>query len=145
MESVREKMEDANRTKVSLMRALVNCLDLEREHLVNLDVKSLWSLMEEKHRILNSIVKVDEEISNCTAAGAEEERRTGQTFSKDIQRLKREIGARVRENVSFIEETLRFFDEIVSVFASGGRAEYCYEPALKRHKSPSSLIFEREV
>ena len=145
MESLQERMEDANRTKVSLMRALVDCLDLEREHLVNLDVKSLWSLMEEKHRILNSIVKVDEEISICTAAGVEEERRTGQAFSKDIKRLKREIGARVHENVSFIEETLRFFDEIVSVLASGGRAEYCYEPALKRNRASSSLIFEREV
>jgi hypothetical protein len=144
MESVLERMEDANRTKVSLMRALVDCLDLEREHLVNLDVKSLWSLMEEKHRILNSIVKADEEISTCGAAAGQEQC-TGRPYSKDIQRLKKEIGTRVRENVSFIQETLQFFDEIIQVFASGGRSEYCYEPIPKRHKNSASLIYEREV
>jgi hypothetical protein len=51
----------------------------------------------------------------------------------------------VRENVSFIEETLQFFDEIVSIFALGKRPEYGYEPAFRRQRTPSSLIFESEV
>lgn len=145
MESLHERIEDANRTKISLMRSLVNCLDLEREHLVNLNVKSLWSLMEEKHRLLNSIVEAENEISNtCKEAGAES-MAAHRRFSPDIQRLKQEIGARVRENVTFIQESLQFFDEIISVFASGGRAEVGYAPGLKKQKNPPSLIFEREV
>lgn len=145
METLQERIEDANRTKISLMRSLVNCLDLEREHLVNLNVKNLWPIMEEKHRLLNSILNADNEISTtCKEAGWEEVRTPG-GFSKDIQRLKQEIGARVRENVSFIRETLQFFDEIISVFASSGRSEYGYESSLKRQKNPTSLIFEREV
>jgi len=148
MENLHERMEDANRTKISLMRALVDCLDLEREHLVNLNVKSLWSLLEEKHRILSSIAQADKEISTCAATAPGEGPAKGralQGFSREIQHLKQEIGARVRENVSFIEETLHFFDEIVQIFASSGRPEYCYEPVPKRNKNPTSLIFEREV
>jgi hypothetical protein len=104
--------------------------------------------MEEKHRLLNSIVQADKVISTCDADLPDREparRHALQGFSREIQRLKQEIGARVRENVSFIQETLQFFDEIVQVFASGGRSEYCYEPVPKRQRNPSCLIFEREA
>jgi hypothetical protein len=125
---------------------LLDCLNLERENLIHVNVKGLWSAMEEKKKILASIQETDQEISGC-GPGSEMEIRSRQavrTFNQEIRRLKQEIGARVRENVSFIEETLRFFDEIVSIFAGGGGEQYSYE-AVPRTKISSSLIYRSEV
>ena len=52
---------------------------------------------------------------------------------------------RVRENVTFIQESLDFFDEIISIFANGGRVERSYRPAGNGQKRPSTLIYHRKV
>lgn len=148
MESPGRKIEDVYGEKVSLLRALLECLNAERENLIHLDVKGLWSLMEEKNKLLFSIQETEKEISACNAKISDEKkphlREVGEN-RREIHRLKQEIGARVRENVSFIEETLLFFDEIISVFASGGRAECSYESIVRKQKTPSTLIFESEA
>jgi flagellar biosynthesis/type III secretory pathway chaperone len=151
MESLSAKMEVVYRKKVSLLRELLGCLAQERENLIVPNVLNLWSLMEEKQRLLASISETEEEIRGLKnqelsvreVSGTD--RNPVTTLSHEIRRLGEEIKARVRENVSFIQETLLFFDEIISIFASGGRAEYSYEPVLKRQKISSSLIYKREV
>lgn len=148
MESPTRKIEDVYGEKVSLLRTLLECLNAERENLIHLDVKGLWSLMEEKNKLLFSIQETEKEISACNAQIPDKKKSSLREVNenrREIRRLKQEIGARVRENVSFIEETLLFFDEIISVFASGARAEYSYESVVKRQKTPSTMIFESEV
>ncbi|MEW6669196.1 MAG: flagellar export chaperone FlgN [Thermodesulfobacteriota bacterium] len=151
MESVSSRIEAAYRKKVSLMQGLLGCLNLEKESLVSLDVKSLWSLMEEKDSLLASIGRTDQEIRAAEAEGADgaglpkDVTPAVKGLSREIRRLKMEIRARVKENVSFIQETLRFFDEIISIFAAGNRAEPSYDPLPKRARSSTSLIYQREV
>src|SRR3989339_2159399 len=148
MESPVHKIEDAHRRKISLLGALLDCLDAERENLIHVNVKELWSTMERKKKILASIQETEQEISQCRNESTEQETRSRpslRTFDMEIRRLKQEIGARVRENVSFIEETLHFFDEIVSIFASGSKPEYSYEQIVRRKRPASSILFESEV
>jgi len=155
METGSSRIEEAYRKKVSLLQGLLGCLHLEQESLVSMNLKSLWSLMEQKDSLLDSIGRTDEEIravetrdSGGGAAGADlpkEARQAVRGLSREIQRLKMEIRSRVKENVSFIQETLCFFDEIVSIFAAGNRPEPSYEPQPRRSKMASSLIYEREV
>jgi flagellar biosynthesis/type III secretory pathway chaperone len=151
METGFSRIEDAYRKKVSLMQGLLGCLNLEKESLVSLNTQSLWSLMEEKDSLLSSIGRTDQEIRAADLQGIDgadlpkDVRQSVKTLAHEIQRLKMEIRARVKENVSFIQETLHFFDEIVSVFAGGNRADSSYEPSRKRARVSPSLIYEREV
>jgi flagellar biosynthesis/type III secretory pathway chaperone len=155
METGSGRIEDAYREKVSLLQGLLGCLRLEQESLVSMNLKSLWSLMEQKDGLLDSIGRTDQEIRAAEAQVSDggparadlpkEVRRAVRDLSREIQHLKMEIRARVKENVSFIQETLRFFDEIVSIFAAGNRTEPSYEPQPRRSRISSSLIYEREV
>lgn len=159
METGSSGIEEAYQRKVSLLQALLGCLHLEQESLVTMNLKSLWSLMERKDSLLDSIGLTDQEIRAAEAqvsdggsdGGAQradlpkEVRQAVRGLSREIQRLKMEIRARVKENVSFIQETLRFFDEIVSIFAAGNRPELPYEPQPGRARMSSSLIYQREV
>ncbi len=148
MECLATRVEEATRRKVFLLRSLLDCLSLEKENLIHLDVKGLWSSMEEKHRLLASIQETDKEISKCNVEISDEGKSAHpmlKDFGREIRRLKQEIGVRVRENVSFIEETLLFFDEIISVFASGAKEQCSYESIVKKQKTSSNLIFESEV
>lgn len=147
MESMIERIEKAYREKVSLLQALLECLNRERENLIHVDVNGLWALMGEKQRILSSIQETEQVIAACAAESPDHSPRRHATakLGREIRRLKMEIRARVRENVSFIDETLQFFDEIMSIFASGKRPEYGYEPPFRRQTTPCNLIFESEV
>ena len=155
METGSSGIEEAYQKKVSLLQALLGCLHLEQESLITMNLKSLWSLMERKDSLLDSIGLTDQEIRAVEALGSvggadgtdlpKEVRQAVRGLSREIQRLKMEIRARVKENVSFIQETLRFFDEIVSIFAAGNRPEVSYEPQPGRARMSSSLIYQREV
>jgi hypothetical protein len=151
MESGSRNIEDAYRKKVSLMQGLLGCLNLEKESLVTLDVKSLWSLMKEKDDLLASIGRTNQEIRAAETQGvdgADSPKGFGQSvkgLSREIRRLKKEIGARVGENLSFTQEMLHFFDEIVSMLAAGSQAEPAYVSPLKRARMSHSMIYKREV
>jgi hypothetical protein len=123
-------------------------LNLERENLIHLDVRGLWTMVEEKQRLLVCIQETDEEISRCDAEFADRQEPDSPVLRRlglEIHSLKREIGRSVRENVSFIEETLPFIDEIISVFTSNARPQCSYESIVKRQRPASNLIFESEV
>jgi flagellar biosynthesis/type III secretory pathway chaperone len=156
-------IEEAYRKKVSLLQGLLGCLRLEQESLVSMNLKSLWSLMEQKDSLLDSIGRTDQEIRAAEAQVSDRDSDTGSErgegeadlpkevraavrgLSREVRHLKMEIRARVKENVSFIQETLRFFDEIVFLFAAGNRTEPSYEARPRRSRVSSSLIYEREV
>ncbi|RJR49586.1 MAG: hypothetical protein C4576_06600, partial [Desulfobacteraceae bacterium] len=73
MESPIRKIEDAQRKKVSLLRELLECLERERENLIHVDVKGLWSVMERKKKVLTSIQETEEEIAGLRAEESEPE------------------------------------------------------------------------
>ncbi len=148
MEASVKRVEEAVGKKVSLLRSLLDCLNVERENLIHLDVRGLWTMVEEKQRLLASIQEAEKEISLCNAEfpdGGKPDSPAFKNLGQEMRRLKQEIGSRVRENVSFIEETLHFFDEVISAFASGARPQYSYESLAKRQRPASNLIFESEV
>jgi recombination protein RecR len=64
---------------------------------------------------------------------------------RKVASLKEEIKARAKENVAFIQESLQFLDEIISIFATGGRAEVSYDPMLRRQKASPSFMYQSEV
>ena len=55
MESSVQGIEEIYQRKISLFKKLLNCIALERDNLINQDLESLWSVMAEKEKILESI------------------------------------------------------------------------------------------
>ena len=144
-------IEKAYQKEVALLRDLLECLSLERDNLINLNLEDLWSVMEEKHTVLKSIEETREEIQALIVEREKEQeahqgiRRLKASFSRKIERLKEEIGARVQENVSFIQDTLGFLNEMISILISGACPEPVYGPARKTGHETSNPIYHREV
>ena len=151
MEASLQSTEKIYRRELSLFQELLNCLTLEKDNLINLDMENLWDLMEKKKKILESIEDGRQQMKKITEAGhfkkeqAGKGRRPFMKLSKKIDHLKEEIKARVKENVAFIHESLEFFDEIISIFTMGRRVEHSYSPLTKNQKEFSTRIYHREV
>lgn len=151
MEASFAGIEKAYQKEIALLQELLECLSLEKDHLVNLNLESLWAIMEEKQNVLKSIEQARDEIQSLV-----KDREQGQVhspevkslmtvFSRKIERLKKEIGARVRENVSFIQDTLGFLNEMISIFVAGAQPEPAYGPVRKAPTESANLIYHREV
>ena len=146
-----DHITEAYQKEIALHQELLECLSRERDHLVDLNLENLWSLMEEKTRILKSIeetretIKAHRDEQQRTQESSSEVRRIVTSFSGKIDRLKGEIRARVRENVSFIQDTLGFLDEMISIFITGAQPAPVYNPVRKGRHESANLIYHREV
>ncbi|MBW2610115.1 MAG: flagellar export chaperone FlgN [Deltaproteobacteria bacterium] len=151
MESNTQEIEEIYHRKVSLFRELLDCVVLERDNLINLDIKNLWDVMEEKQKILESIENARDQIKDITGEGSPyhnipiEDRTVIKELSRTLADLNEEIKIRVRENVSFIEDTLSFFNEIISSFTMAGRPGDSYGPGGNSRKGLPNLIYYNEV
>ncbi|MFC1822935.1 flagellar export chaperone FlgN [Thermodesulfobacteriota bacterium] len=151
MERAANKIEGLDRHKILLLQDLLHCLKQERENLINLDLDCLWEVMEEKNRLLTAIAENEaqlEKMRNEVSRNGEKpdaESLIPGSLSLKIHNLQGKIRTRVKGNVAFIQESLEFFDEIISIFTMGGRVEHSYGHLTKNQKEFSPLIYHREV
>ena len=151
MEPIIQRIEDLFRTEISHLKELLDSVSLETDSLIDLNIETLWSLMAEKKRILQSIDDIRGEIRDLL-----KKEDTGHDISLERQRpimkllrtiadLKEEIKARVRENALFITESLDFFNEIISIFTTGGKEDNSYSQTGRKPRESVPLIYHREV
>lgn len=149
MDGKRKEANDLYKKKISLMEALLQCVIQERENLIHLDVESLWGLMEEKETIMRSLEETQQEIDKRAVGQKKPVRHgAGNNYGEEAVKaaaLREEIFARIKENVSFIQETLGFIDEVVSSLASGKSQDQTYRPLSMAPKEPTPMIYHREV
>jgi len=151
MQSVLQTIEEAYRKKVSLFQDLLHCVTAERDDLIKVNIDNLWVLMEKKQKILQAIEEAKGQIKNLAEEDPAYQNASGKErghiieLSKRMVSLKEEIKTRVKENVTFIQESLQFVDEIISIFSMGGRLEPSYDPARKHRKGLSAGIYQRQV
>ncbi|MFC1891477.1 flagellar export chaperone FlgN [Thermodesulfobacteriota bacterium] len=138
-------------TEISLFKELLDCISLERENLINMEVKSLWEVMEDKSTILKSIEDSRQrfgeiiDTKNPYARLPREEKKIIGELKKTLLGLREEIRVMVKENVSFINETLVFFNDMISIFTASGSFESVYGPAKNSRTEISNLIYHNEV
>jgi hypothetical protein len=138
--------------RASLFQDLLKCIEHERENLIHQDIQGIWSSLEEKQPILESIEETKhhiDSISDTKIAYKDmppEDRDKIMEVSKTLIRLKQEIKTRVRENVSFINETLDFFHEMISTMTMT-ESDKCasYGPSGISRRGPRSLMYQGEV
>jgi len=138
--------------RIHLFQRLLDCVTTEKDSLVELNVKKLWSLMEEKQKIIESLEqsrnRIGEliDLDNPYPHIPDGDRRMFMSFFRKIEQLKGEIKQRIQENVSIIQESLNFFHDLVSVFANSARKENTYEEMVRGNTVESSSIFyQREA
>jgi flagellar biosynthesis/type III secretory pathway chaperone len=151
MQSALQSIETAYQRKVSLFQELLNCVASERNHLINLNVENLWEIMDKKKKILESIQDLREQIKKIAKEDSTYQNALGKErwpiieHSRKIASLKKQIKTRVKENVTFIQESLQSFDEIISIFTMDGRLEFSYSPVRKHRKETTIRIYQRKV
>lgn len=146
-----QAIQDHYDTQHGLFQELLECVALEKDSLVELNVESLWNLMEKKQALLRSIETSGNELKAMTRSTPPhdmpvEDRKKVLEKDREIKLLKEEIRTRVRENMDFIQDSLNFFDEIIHIFATGDSKNAAYCPQgkkLPRNLSPK--IYHREV
>jgi len=152
MEQRAKKITDYYIKEISLFQDLLNCIIRERDHLINQDIKGIWDSLEEKESILASI----EDNRNLSKGGSEDgtglrdippqDRDRIRELSRALIRLKLDIKTRVEENVSFINEAISFFHEMISAMTmSEIDKSNAYGPSGFSRKAPRSVIYQGEV
>jgi hypothetical protein len=156
MKATETGIQDTYHRQVGLLEDLRDCLELERESLISVDVDQLWELMGRKHTLLTDIQRTGNEIScfmERSFPGSKEGARA--TASKEwpwfaeLNRraglLKKEIRRRLSENMAFIQDTLSFFDDLIRIFVSSGTTMAAYNHLTKPVEARAPRIYYREV
>jgi len=144
------------RRQVALLKQLRDCLELERESLIQVDVEQLWELMEKKNSLVVEIGNLGNEITGMLHrhfSGSGRNARTGalkawpwfRDFSKKTARLREEIQVRLGENQSFIQDTLGFFNELMGIILNSGAPSQGYGNRRKAIGAKTPRIYLREV
>jgi len=152
MERNTKDIMDIYSRRISLFKDLLNCIIRERDNLINQDIKGIWSSLAEKQSILDELEETRHCIDGITERDKvirdipQEDRDKIMVLSKTLIRLKQEIRTMVAENVSFINEMLEFFHELISAMTTS-EDDKCnsYGPYGNPRRGHRSLIYQGEV
>jgi flagellar biosynthesis/type III secretory pathway chaperone len=132
--------------QVALLEALRECVALERESLIQVDLAGLWTLMERKQGLLRGLESSVRNRSIGEGGQAlPDDSRSLRDLSMRASRLQAEIKARSMENTRFIQETLDFLTGLMGSIANGVETSSTYEGLRKGSKKKSALMLSREV
>ena len=146
--------------KIMLYNDLLNCFYEERASLININLDRLWRISTEKEEICTRIESLRVKILSAVNQNDDQKsfnlkqmmdlipfihRERFQTLYLKLVKLKGEIDAARKENKVFIEDSLQFLDEMMSIIANETKSEFTYND--KRNFDPSSSHFfvNREV
>jgi hypothetical protein len=156
MNSLETQVEGSYERQAAMLEQLKDCLELERESLIQVDVDQLWELMEKKNALMLDIEKAGNAIKclmeQCFPGSPESPRANALKYwpwfrdlRKQTDLLKEDIRARLKENMSFIQDTLGFFDELIGTILKGGTERLGYEHLKKAQEPMGPKIYYREA
>jgi len=137
--------------RISLYEDLLGCIKRESDNLISQNIKGIWSSLDEKSEILEAIEENNKcfpEKSGSNPVPADIPRHDRDAiikFKRKLKDLKQEIGVRVKENVSFINDTLGFINDIFSSLSNTDEKPDTYGRDLKKRNGSSNLIYHNEV
>ncbi len=156
MYSYETEIENTYKKHTALLEDLRDCLEMERESLMNVDVDRLWGLMEKKNGLAMDVERTGNEISCLVEASFPDS--TDSPRSSALKEwpwyrplyarttlLKEDIRVRLEENQLFIRDSLGFFDDLMNIIVqSGGKGED-YQHLQNPQEKPAARIYDREV
>ena len=153
-------LEDLFQRKIILYDDLLHCLEQERESLVTISMDALWAISREKEEICSKIESIRQEIISVVDRDGqdsspplnrilglvpEEKAGTFKSLFLTLAKLKNEIELLRKANMAFINDSLRFLDEMISIIAGGNKSKLAYDQKSHLSKSGINCFLSREV
>ena len=166
-----QSIEQMINNKIQLYNDLFHCFKQERDFLINIDLDKLWSISREKEQICKKIYSVRQKIAFALDPMIKQKTNNKNGNSKfDVNQildlipresksvfhnsflklngLKREIEKFKKENMDFINDSLRFLDDLMIIITgadeSNGYMAYNKKSCLNK-KYDTNIILSREV
>jgi hypothetical protein len=146
--------------KIMLYNDLLYCFEEERKSLISIDINNLWRLSKEKDEICAEIKSIRREMSVAVNPENEQDAISlklvmdliPETYTDKfkklylrILKLKGEIEILRKQNILYIDDSLKFLDEMISIITGENDSGYIYNDRCHFHKSGSRSFLAREV
>ena len=146
--------------KIMLYNDLLHYFMEERESLISIDLDKLWKISKEKEKACSEIISTRQEI--MSVIGLKEDHNAFnlnqimgcipikfkpefQNLYLRILKLKGEIEILRIQNMTVIDDSLNFMDEIISIITGETESEMIYNDKCRLGKSGSNLFLNREI
>jgi len=161
-EAVVQSIHKMIESKLALYCDLRRCLHEERAALIQVDVDHLWKISSRKEALCSKIAMLRKDISTAASPWIDlnpfnlnallhivpEDRaaylhRAGQTIS----RLKLEIDGIRKHNLTYINDSLRFLDDMMAIISATARSDTppVYNRQCCFNKAKATYFLSREV
>ncbi|MEE8398750.1 MAG: flagellar export chaperone FlgN [Desulfobacterales bacterium] len=132
----------------------------EKTALIDLDMDVLWDVSREKEELCATIEGIRQKLFSIFSEPGIgdvsslmqvldllpiENRAQFQPLYHSISRLKGEIDAMRKENMSHVDSSLEFLDEIITVIAGGDQNQSTYDNRSRLRKPANAALLSREV
>jgi len=132
--------------KIILTNDLLHCLKKERESLINIDLDSLWSISKEKEEICSKIESIREEIVSALDPRIDQRFLTSHQILELLpEEHKAEIEVIRKENMIFIDDSLQFLDEMMSILTGKTTSKILYNDKCHLSRSGANVLLSREA
>ena len=146
--------------KIMLYNDLLHCFEEERKCLISIDLNGLWGLSKEKDEICTQIKSIRQEMSVAVNLGNDQDAfnlnlvmdlipgEYTDKFKKlylRILKLKGEIEILRKQNILYIDDSLEFMDEMISIITGETDSGYIYNDKCHFNKSGSRSFLAGEV
>ncbi len=153
-------LEELFQRKIIHYNDLRHCLEKERESLVTINMDALWAISKEKEELCSKIESIREEIVSVIDTDGpdsslslnriitlvpEQKAGTFQGFFLTLNKLKGEIELLRSANVAFINDSLRFLDEMISIITGVDTSKMVYDEKSHLSRSGVNCFLSREV
>lgn len=146
--------------KIMLYNDLLHTLGKEREALIAIDLDLLWQISQQKEEICEKITSARKEILLTLKRGddangfeltpimeliPEGHRPQFQEVYRTLIRLKAEVEVLRRENMVFVEDSLQFLDEMLSILMGNTHVSGTYNRKCRVQKTGTPILISREA
>jgi flagellar biosynthesis/type III secretory pathway chaperone len=146
--------------KIMLYNDLLQCFEVEKESLLAIDLDKLWSISKEKDEICAKICALRHEIiSLCNSRNVEEpfdlneilalipaeKRAPLQKLHLTLVKLRCEIEMLRKENTLFVDDSLRFLDEMISIITGEAGSRILYDDRCHLGRTSARITLSREA
>ena len=146
--------------KIMLYNDLLRSLNMERESLVDINLDRLWQISKEKEEISSKIISIRQEIisvldletdrksfnlSRIPGLVPREARARFHELYRTLITLKSEVEILRKENMIFVDDSLHFLDEMISIITGESGSGIMYNDKCHFNKSGAHALLNREV
>jgi len=155
-----DTMEKLFYKKIMLYNDLLYCFEEERKSLIGIDLNRLWELSQEKDELCVQIKSIRKEMSAAVNSGngpnafnlnvtmdliPEEHTDKFKKLYLRILKLKGEIEILRKQNILYIDDSLEFMDDMISILTGENKSGYIYNDRCHYKPSGPRLFLNREV